>query len=59
MPSYDGFASFLITINCSIAKKRQKIEFLAVQDSSISDIVCPSLGPLVPTNNQSLLSIKE
>ena len=37
--------------------------FLAVQDSSISDIVCQSVGPLVPwlepTNNQSLGSIKE
>ena len=28
--------------------------FLAVQDSSISDIVCPLVGPLEPTNNQSL-----
>ena len=25
--------------------------FLAVQDSSISDIVCRSVGPLEPTNN--------
>ena len=36
-----------------------KIVFLAVQDSSISDIVCRSVGPLEPTNNQSLGSIKE
>ena len=28
--------------------------FLAVQDSSISDIVCLSLGLSEPTNNQSL-----
>ena len=33
--------------------------FLAVQDSSITDIVCPLVGPLEPTNNQSLGSIKE
>ena len=33
--------------------------FLAVQDSSISDIVCLSLGLSEPTNNQSLGSIKE
>ena len=33
--------------------------FLAVQDSSISDIVCLSVGLLEPTNNQSLGSIKE
>ena len=33
--------------------------FLAVQDNSITDIVCRSLGPLEPTNNQSLGSIKE
>ena len=36
-----------------------KINFLAVQDSSITDIVCPLVGPLEPTNNQSLGSIKE
>ena len=35
------------------------INFLAVQDSSITDIVCPLVGPLEPTNNQSLGSIKE
>ena len=33
--------------------------FLAVQDSSISDIVCPLVGRSEPTNNQSLGSIKE
>ena len=33
--------------------------YLAVQDSSITDIVCPLVGPLEPTNNQSLGSIKE
>ena len=33
--------------------------FLAVQDSSISDIVCRSVGRSEPTNNQSLGSIKE
>ena len=33
--------------------------FLAVQDSSITDIVGPLVGPLGPTNNQSLGSIKE
>ena len=33
--------------------------FLAVQDSSISDIVGLSVGRSEPTNNQSLGSIKE
>ena len=33
--------------------------FLAVQDSSISDIVCLSVPGSEPTNNQSLGSIKE
>ena len=33
--------------------------FLAVQDSSITDIVCPLVGLSEPTNNQSLGSIKE
>ena len=33
--------------------------FLAVQDSSITDIVCPLVGRCEPTNNQSLGSIKE
>ena len=28
--------------------------FLAVQDTSITDIVCPSVGLSEPTNNQSL-----
>ena len=35
------------------------MNFLAVQDSSISDIVCPLVGRSEPTNNQSLGSIKE
>ena len=34
-------------------------QFLAVQDSSITDIVCPLVGRSEPTNNQSLGSIKE
>ena len=34
-------------------------DFLAVQDSSITDIVCPLVCLSVPTNNQSLVSIKE
>ena len=33
--------------------------FLAVQDSSITDMVCLSLGQSEPTNNQGLGSIKE
>ena len=35
------------------------VMFLAIQDSSISDIVGLSVGLLEPTNNQSLVSIKE
>ena len=34
------------------------IAFLAVQDSSISDIVCLSLGLSEPANNQSLQSVQ-
>ena len=33
----------------------KKVPFLAIQDSSITDIVCLSVGPLEPTNNQSLI----
>ena len=40
-------------------KKNREGTFLAVQDSSISDIVCRSVGRSEPTNNQSLGSIKE
>ena len=45
----------------SIQKSNFRVQgmFLAVQDSSISDIVCPLIGRSEPTNNQSLGSIKE
>ena len=35
------------------------LTFLAVQDSSITDIVCPLVGLSEPTNNQSLGRLKE
>ena len=49
---------FVITYQRLLASKavainQQRSQFLAVQDSSITDIVCRSLGPLEPTNNQS------
>ena len=54
-------AAFLITIVVVILL--QVYSFLAVQDSSITVIVCLSVGLSVgrsePTNNQSLQSIKE
>ena len=33
---------------------KDSVSFLAVQDSSITDIVCPLVGPLEPTNNNSV-----
>ena len=54
------FVEFLKFMNTFVAlPTQQSCLFLAVQDSSISDIVCLSVCPLEPTNNQSLGSIKE
>ena len=49
-------ATFVLLLNVPHIKS---LTFLAVQDSSISDIVCPLVGRSEPTNNQSLGSIKE
>ena len=53
------FDSTTTWIYIDIYLKNWKFNFLAVQDSSISDIVCQSIGRSEPTNNQSLGSIKE
>ena len=45
-------------VDC-VQVKIVKNSFLAVQDSSISDIVCRSVCRSEPTNSQSLGSIKE
>ena len=50
-----GFVSFLLLGHLRPGHWR----FLAVQDSSMSDIVCLSVPWSEPTNNQSLGSIKE
>ena len=48
-----------IPVQCHFIEPAKCVDFLAVQNSSIGDLVCPLVRPLGTTNNQSLQNSTE